>query len=277
MTTQGRLHKKITRLLGQLGWPRWLHHFGPKKYEVRQHLLVVLVWSSTTMGFRRAVALLRGLGFAVPTFTAVIKWLGRLPTWQRRRLLAATAGAAFVAVAAIDSTGFALRERSPHYARRIDGKQLRIPVKWTILISTRTRKILATRARMRPAHDVRDVDIVLDRCRAPVRKLVADKGYDSEKVHASCARRGIISIIPSRRGVHRGRYRHRMRDFFKPRVYHRRETVECTIGVVKRRGGGSVRCRKVRTVRAELDFRAIAHNLKVLLLNSTFSSRPSPA
>jgi hypothetical protein len=117
MTQQERLIDKAKRLVQRLGWPRWLHHFGPKKFEVRQHLLVVLVWSSTTMGFRRATNLLSNLGFDVPTYSAVAKWLARLPTWQRRNLLAATAGATAVAVAAIDSTGFALRERSPHYAR----------------------------------------------------------------------------------------------------------------------------------------------------------------
>jgi transposase len=143
-------------------------------------------------------------------------------------------------------------------------------VKWTVIVATGTLKILAAAARMRPAHDVRDVDAVLDRCRAPVKKLVADKGYDSERVHASCHERGITSIIPSRRGVHRGRYRRKMRRFFNTRVYHRRETVECTFSVLKRRCGGSVRCRKARTVRVEFDFRAIAHNLKILALKRLF-------
>lgn len=89
------------------------------------------------------------------------------------------------------------------------------------------------------------------------------QGYDSERVHESCYERGIISIIPARRGVRRGFYRRKMKPYNKLRVYHRRETAECLFSVMKRRCGGSVRSRKARSIRSELDFRAIAHNLKV--------------
>ena len=162
------------------------------------------------------VALLRDLGFTVPLFTAVIKWLGRLPTWQGLRLLAQSAGAATVAVAALDSTGFSKVQPSAHYTRRIDGTTPAITVKWSALINTRTRRVLASFARVKPAHDVRDVDRVLNRCQTPIRKLVADKGYDSERVHESCHDRGMTSIIPSRRGVRRGFYRRKMKPYNKP-------------------------------------------------------------
>ena len=95
-----------------------------------------------------------------------------------------------------------------------------------------------------------------------------------ESTNHACYERGIISIIPARRGVHRGFYRRKMRRYNKPRVYYRRERVESVFSVVKRRCGGSARCRKTRNTRAELDFRTIAYNLKVAL-KKTFSTRPA--
>ena len=139
-----------------------------------------------------------------------------MTTWQRQRLLALSAGTRKVLVAAIDSTGFTKTERSAHYTRRINGRTPAIPVKWSALINTRTRRVLASFARVKPAHDVRDVDRVLNRCQTPIRKLVADKGYDSERVHESCHDRGMTSIIPSRRGVRRGFYRRKMKPYNKP-------------------------------------------------------------
>jgi len=53
--------------------PRWLHHFGPKKYEFWQHALVLLVKQECKQGYRRACNLLRELGHTVPTYSAVAK------------------------------------------------------------------------------------------------------------------------------------------------------------------------------------------------------------
>ena len=263
MTKQGRLERKIQRLLRRLGWPRWLHRYGPKRYEVRQHLMVLLIWSSLPVGFRRAVALLRDLGQVVPTYSAVAKFFHRLSTIERRAVLAATTRQQPVAVAAIDSTCFGRSQPSYHYLRRIDGKTPRVPVKWSILVATNDGHILATRGRVRPAHDTRDVKTVLDRCTAPVKKLVGDKGYDSERVHQTCHERGIISIIPIRRNVKKGFYRRKMQQQYTNRTYGRRSRVETTFSVIKRRTGGSIRCHRARNVRAELEFRAAAYNLKV--------------
>lgn len=273
MGKKSRLERKIHRLLGRLGWPRWLHRFGPKKYEVRQHLMVLLVWSSFHMGFRRAVALLRDLGIVVPTYSAVAKFFHRLSTIMRQRVLAATAGTQRVPVAAIDSTGFARSQPSYHYLRRIDGKIPSIPVKWSIMVATGSKKILSTNARVLSAHDTRDVESLLNRCKAPIGKNTLDKAYDSDKIHELHDERGIISIIPIRKRVKKGFYRRKMRRHYTDRLYHRREMVEMTFSVVKRRTGGSVRCHKARNIRGELDLRAIAYNLKVAR-KTTFSTQP---
>ena len=265
MTTTSRLQRKILRLQRQLGWPRWLHHMGPKTYEVRQHFIVLLLWSSTPIGFRRAVTLLRDLGFIVPSYSAVAKFFHRLPNALWQRVLTATIGQQPARIASIDGTGLSQRNPSYHYLRRIDGHRPSIPVKWSVLVCTRTKRVLAEFARVLPAHDVRDVQRLLDRTPVIVEKIVADKGYDAEHIHQLCANRRIIAIIPSRRNVRRGFYRKKMRKHYRKRTYHRREMSETVFSVLKGRSGGSVRCRSARTIRAELTLRAIAYNLKVRL------------
>jgi len=276
MTRQGRLERKIRRLERRLGWPRWLHRFGPKRYEVRQHLLVLVIWGSFPVGFRRAVALLRDLGFIVPTYSAVAKFLHRLSTMMRRSLLAATAGQRPAAVVAVDSTCFSRSTPSYHYLRRINGHTPAVPVKWSVLVATDDGRILSTAARVLPAHDTRDVKTLLDRCAAPIKKLVGDKAYDSERIHHTCHDRGIKSIIPIRHGVKKGFYRRKMQREYTDRTYRRRPRVETAFSVVKRRCGGSVRCHRARNVRAELDFRAAAYNLKAAY-RPRLSTRPGDA
>jgi len=42
MEREEKLTREIKRLLRQIGAPRFLHHFGPKKYELKQHLFALL-------------------------------------------------------------------------------------------------------------------------------------------------------------------------------------------------------------------------------------------
>jgi len=41
MEKKTKLTNKVKRLLKRLRCPRWLHHFGPKKYEFWQHAVVL--------------------------------------------------------------------------------------------------------------------------------------------------------------------------------------------------------------------------------------------
>ena len=53
MKKEIRLVNKVKRLLRRLGMPRWLHHFGPKKYEFYQHFAALLVRAFCQLSYRR--------------------------------------------------------------------------------------------------------------------------------------------------------------------------------------------------------------------------------
>ncbi len=67
MEKETKLVKKVKRLLRRLGWPRWLHHFGPKKYEFWQHLVALLLRFFCRLSYRRVKQLLDLLGMICPS------------------------------------------------------------------------------------------------------------------------------------------------------------------------------------------------------------------
>ena len=73
MGKENKLVNKIKRLIRKAGLPRWLHHFGPKKYEFWQHAIAFLVKQECRLGYRRVSRLLSWLSFHVPTYSALAK------------------------------------------------------------------------------------------------------------------------------------------------------------------------------------------------------------
>lgn len=271
MEKETRLIQKVKRLVRRAGLPRWIHRFGPKKYYFWQHMIALLVKQCCQLSYRRVSWLLSQLGMIVPTYSALAKMVKRLPYNLWQRLLAATCSNN-VHIAALDSTFFAKTNPSYHYLRRIDRKgPTGIPVKASVVVDTRRKKIIAARIRIRPRGDVLDVPNLLKQCSPRI--LVADKGYDSEAVHEHCFHHNIISMIPPRKSTKGGFYRRKMLKKYKIRTYHRREMAESKFSSTKRQFGSTVKCHQARTVRAELLARFIASNIFSLLLK-TFSTTP---
>lgn len=262
MNNDCELVEKVKDLMLRAAQPRWLHHFGPKTYETWQHMLVLLVKTECQLGYRRATRLLRSLGFTVPSYSACAKFVKRHKFSLWLRIFLATTPRASVRVAAIDSTGLSRTNPSHHYLKRIDrdgpvGK----PVKLSMIVDTKTKKILTARVRALGAHDVRDVEYLVKRLPVKVDTLLGDKGYDSEKVHLTCKKNGIRAVIPTRAGCRRGRHRKKMRDNFPQKIYNRRPLIETVNSALKRLYGSSVRCHTVQTQRAEVFLRLIQYNL----------------
>ena len=269
MKKEEKLVNKVKRLIHRAGMPRWLHHFGPKKYEFWQHCLAYLVKQECRLGYRRVSRLLRGLGIQVPCHTALWTSFRKIPLYLWQRLLALTASKPYIV--AIDGTGMSRTLPSPYYYRRIDKPYpVDIPLKVSFAVDTRTSKILALRFRAKPAHDIKDAKYLIKHLPYLPAKLVADKGYDAEWLHILCNSLGIKAAIPMRnygtKKIYRGKSYRKINSNFKPKTYHRRETVEAVISAVKRKFGASVNSVSASAQRAELYCRAIAHNLFLLVL-----------
>ena len=261
MKKEIKLIKKLKRLLRRLGCPRWLHHYGPKTYELLEHLLALLVKAFCRLSYARVVELLDILGIRCPRKSALHSTAKKLDSSFWQRVLKATSGNAYLA--AIDSTGLSRTSPSYHYLKRIDGKMPKVPIKVSTAIDTRKKRFCAAKIRVLPAHDIKDMLPLLKATNPKV--VVADKAYDAAWLHEFCADNGIKAYIPlreySKPRFHRWDLRHKAAKFFRLRTYHRREIAESGFSALKRKYGSSVNSKTVRTIRTEVYARLVCHNL----------------
>lgn len=278
MNKQNKLINKVKHLIKKAGLPRWLHRYGPKKYEFWHHAIALIIKQECKLGYRRVSNLLNMLGITVPTYSALAKMFKRLD-WRIWQLLLKMTNSQKLNIVAIDGSGMSRPLPSPYYYRRIDKPYpIEIPLKLSIAIDTRTKKIVSLRLRAKSAHDIKDAKYLIRNLPSKPKKIVADKGYDANWLHVFCRERGIQAVIPIRNygkprvGITRLRYT--AMETFRKRTYHRREMVESVFGAIKRKFGASVSSLLAHTRRAEIYCRAIAHNIISYYL-ITFSTQPN--
>ena len=259
---ENKLVKKVKCLLKRLGCPRWLHHFGPKKYEFYQHLCALLFRHLCRLSYRRVVKLFDLLGLVCASKSALQYTAKHMPKWIWDNALQSTAGAMHHIIA-LDSTCFSRTHPSYHYLRRIDGKIPIVPVKLSATFDTKKKKWCSAKIRVLPAHDIKDACASLKNIKTNI--FVADKGYDANSLHMFCNEQNIEAHIPMRNygksKHHNWSARRKAALHFRTRTYHRRVLIESGFSSLKRKFGDSVSSKKIKTVKAELYGRLLAHNL----------------
>jgi len=259
MKTIKNLRIKIKRLLKKIKFPKFLHHFGPKKYELADHISGLLVMQVCQTSLRRTAKLTEMFGQKCPTYSALCKSRKRIPANLWQKLLKLTAGLSSGNVA-IDGTGFSKSNPSFHYLKRIDGANPKNYTKLSALLDLKTKKFLVMRIRTTPRNDMQDVKYLLSRI-SDVKMFCGDKGYDAEWLHKLCYWRGIQTYIPSRRNVRHGWARKNQMKNWNKKAYNLRSNVESGFSAIKRKYGGSVRAKKIGGMRSEILLKGIAHNL----------------
>ena len=260
MKKEVRLVNKIKRLLRRANIPRWLHHFGPKKYEFYNHATALLLKEVFKLSFRRVSKLLEMLGFNVPSYSALCKMRKRIPLvlWNKILQMTAKFNSNLVAV---DSTGFNRTNPSFHYIKRIDRKVMRY-IKLSSFLDTRRKKFIALRIRAKPRHDVMDIKHLLNQ-RINMKKLIGDSAYDAESIHELAHENGIITVIKPKKNVRRGHYRKKQLKNYSERTYHRRSMIESGFSSLKRKYGSSISAKEISTQRAEIYCKVISYNLNL--------------
>jgi hypothetical protein len=207
---------------------------------------------------------------------------------------------------AVDSTCYDTHHRSRHYERRCrhhadearrrsaDAKRsrtVRTTPKLSVGVDTRSHAILAARARAGMCSDAPSFDGLLFDAwrRAAVKTVLADAGFDSEANHRIARLdMGVRSLI--RTGVGRrpldpakppsGRYRRRMAwelaGSQKGKKFGQRVQAETVMSILKRNLGDALRARSQRMRRREHAFKAVVHDLMLLLRRLARGSRQSP-
>ena len=258
-----KLLKKLNRLLQRAKVPRFLHHFGPKKFTSWQHLkCVFLKRKLRELSWRDLLELLPYFGITnVPHFTTLIKFAGRMPAYLWNLMLSWSAEVDSAEVGAIDATGLSRTQPSSYYVKRIDREPDWSYVKLSAYVDVKRRRFLSARLRAKPRHDVKDVAYLLKHSPVKAETNLLDKGYDANWVHALFREQGLFSIIPVRKGCTRGQYRKEMRDYFDHGQYWQRNIVESMFKSINSKFGNKLSSRKIASQRSECYARLILHNI----------------
>lgn len=257
-----KLINKVKHLLTCLGMPRWLHHFGPKTYELYQHLVALLIRYYCKLSYRRIKKFLDLLGIICPSKSALQYAANKIPSWLWSKAIEITSGGMHYLIA-IDSTGLSRTNPSYHYLRRIDGKIPKMYVKLSSAFDTKRKKFCSAKVRIIPRHDVKDFEYLLRKIKPNI--IVADKGYDSNKIYRYCYENRIKAHIPARdygktKYIRLG-YRRKAIRLFNKRIYHRRELIESGFHSLKTKYGSSVNSKTAKTIKADVYGRLLCHNL----------------
>lgn len=261
MVKEVKLARKIKRFLKMLRYPRWLHHFGPKTYQLWNHIFALVAIAVFRLSLRRAEHLLGMLGFKVPSYSALCKSRRRIPALLWQKVMALTAGATHRCVA-IDSTGISRTNPSHHFIKRVDReKPVKSYVKQSSLFDVRKKVFVALRVRSKPRHDIKDAKYLLER--ADMKTLLGDTAYDANWLHQLCWRRGIQTQIKPRKNVRRGFYRKKQMKNYSEMEYHQRSLIESGQGGYKRKYGGYTLAKSIQAIKAEAYCKAVAYNMRL--------------
>ena len=265
--------QKIDGIIRKARMPKYLHHFGPKKFTSRQHAKAWLLKEQHKCSWEDFFEDWACEYFdEIPQYTTLIKFVQKLPFWLKSKLIALSADIETADYGAIDSTGLSRTSASHYFVKRIDRDT---PVKACLKLSlyTTKRTILAFRLRSKWRGDTLDVPYLLNHSSILATTNCLDKGYDAEWIHQEFRQRGVYSIIPSRKGCQRGNYRKQMRDCFDIVQFWQRNCGEWNNSSLKRRFGSFIRSSTFRSQHSEIAARIILHNLKAILLGLFHGSR----
>ena len=267
MKKEKKLINKVKRLLRKVGCPRWIHHFGPKKFVSWQLMLGLLIKEVFRLSYRRAMKFLSEFYNIDLHWTTLQKFRKRLPLSLWQKLLSSTIEGP-IDIAAIDGTSLQRSNPSAHYLKRIDREtNISVPIYLNAMIDVVRRKFVSVRHHMRKNSEVPDVKYLVKQSIQDIELILMDKLYDSERLHRYLRAIGIFSIAPVKKNWATGQLRKQLKDCFDYAIYWQRNLVECLFSALKRLFGNNLRSFSARTQRAEIYMRMIAYNLGAILID----------
>ena len=183
MKKENKLINKVKRLIKRAGCPRWIHHFGPKKFVIWQLILGLLIKEVFRLSYRRAMKFLDEFYDINLHWTTLQKFRKRLPLSLWKNLLTNTIKHP-IEIAAIDGSSMQRSNPSAHYLKRIDrDSRTTIPVYFNAMVDVVRRKFISVRHHAKKHGEIRDVPYLVNQCMQEIETILMDKAYDSEKLH----------------------------------------------------------------------------------------------
>lgn len=245
--------------------PRYFSKFSNKIYCNHQKLAIFVLMQKLRTTSRGIVSWLRcnqeaklHLGLTrVPVHTTILRFAKNV-----NKLIGNLIGIHRADTVAVDATGFELESKSYYYRTKWNSKgkiKRKEYMKLSIVIDTDKQTILNYKIRKKLRNDTVDFkNLVKD---LSVKKVIADKGYDSKSNRQFVINKlKAIPIIPKRGyklfyGYIKGKRKISGVD------YHQRSKIETVFSVIKRKYGSVLRTRSFIMQKVEVISKLIAYNL----------------
>jgi len=258
---------KVTRNLynrAQRVCPAYSSKFSRKDFTQWQHLSLLCLKKKSKHDYRGFVDQLSEMPRIVealelkkiPDDTTLCKAFARLK-YILFALLLETTVPDMSGTYGIDATGLTRSKISKHYAKRC---KIRIQsMKATLLVHSDSQLIVGVHATTTRKHDSKIILPVVAKCNQRIETLVADKGYDDNKVRQALKSVNIKPVIPYREFSILDKLANCKLD--KP-TYNRRVLNETVNSVIKRRYGEELVSREWRNQKKEVYLLCILHNIE---------------
>ncbi len=208
----------------------------------------------------------------VPSKSVLHNWLNQFKMKTIRQLLKLLLPKE-IELTAIDGTGIDSWQRSRHYEKRINETHMPY-AKADLFIDVKSRRILDFSLVCKHQHDIIAAKQIFKRFKLKEIIILADKGYDSEKLHELVRDKGGILYAPVRKSTRKrpkGRFRRECVEL--PKFMGQRSIVENVNSVLKGRRITSLSSKKVFMKQREFGWQVVLYNLvKIVEEKSGFSS-----
>jgi IS5 family transposase len=253
----------------QRSCPMYSSKFSKKTYTQPQHVAMLGLKKKLKEDYRDIVELIAEMPriqealelTQIPEHTTLCKAFTRLSKIVFMVLLELTVPDGTSGTYGIDSTGLSRLHSSKHYAKRC---KIRIrSMKSTFLVNSEKQLVVALHTTTTKKHDTRIILPVIAGCNNRIDALVADKGYDDNRIREALRSVGINPVIPYREQTALDKLANSKLD---KKTYHKRSLNETVNSVIKRKYGEELVSRKWRNQQKEVYMLCILHNIERQLM-----------
>ena len=274
------MHREFINLYHRLGLPLHFNHKGNKQFNNLQRISLLILYQRSKKSLvdfceeLKESLWVKWLSLKkIPGGSTLHDWLKLFKMIQIRKLNSLLK-AKNISLTAIDGTGLDSWQRSRHYEKRVG--EVHVPhmpyAKVDLFIDVKTQQILDFSLEVKRIHDAKVAGIIFKRNKLSGFDILADKGYDSEKLHKLVRSKGGKLFAPVRKmnkvssnKKPGGKYRRECLEL--PEFMGMRSLVETVNSVLKRKQISSLRSKKKYMKQREFAWHVVLYNInrKIIL------------
>ena len=277
-----KFHQALLEVILSMNLSEYSNKKGNKKFTTKQKLAVVILYFRSQKSLRDFCFELKyeslwprllKLKYEINKST-LNSWVKLFDLKFIRELIEKTNQKLKPKIMAIDGTGIDTDYKSKYFQKRLNefGKKPKSNYhKLDVIIDVKTKLILDYVFLLKQRHDAYVGEKIFKRLKFQG-DILADKGYDSEKLHKICKDKNSNLISPMRKFTKNRNFGFRFENKinFDKEKYNLRNNVEGTFSTFKRKYLGKMKSKNHMTKKREMGFKILLYNLNFFLTKLFF-------